>query len=1070
MTKLLSKILIFILLTLICNINSIAQSNFVLGNNVEQPSTDVWKSIKYGEIEPSLYTGTVNVSIPFYTYKDNDFEIPISFDYASNGFIPNTPEGTLGVDWRLNVGGSIAVEIRGTEDFASINYTVNDDRANIQNFRELHKKNLYKDVENLLIDGRFYPTMYCLSDFAYQPSSNWTHIPAFPKPNIYYCPNKCCGGNYECYNVYDAEPDIFHFNFMGYSGTFHMGYDNKIYVYNTNTNNKILKVEILDEALGNSVPYIINPRTVIITVADGYNYYFSPKEDNISNSITNVLSYKLDKIQATNGRQVLFSYKDVNITTYTPGYTSSVAHYKTYCEPGDSLARSYHNTNAWFSSKTSRILSSISISGNTVIDFEYKKFPLNSDVQTDTAKLYTIKVKNKDSYIIKQCYLSYKQNTVGQKYTYIDTISITGEGKYAMEYHNWNSASIPFPTIPVNDRINYDIDHWGYYNGTGNNSINFHNITQVDFDNNETIISTRRNQNAYFAQCGMLSKITYPTGGYSTFEYEAHDYSKAVKRISSNNFIPELRDSTGYCGGIRIKSIKNYLSNSKLASAKEFEYTVKEYKIISPIKPPIQPPIVPPVTPPPIVDTIIPQRITEPDTVEIIKSSGILLNMPRYGIRYSAKYIDDYDVNNVYGACSIGTVCIDENDVRITSSGLLSYGTTHIEYSKVIEKRSDGSKIEYNFTNSTMPSFANGGHDNSNTVCEGFCSMSGWQFLKGTSSIMIDPTMKFKLRNLVSPGKSLQAERGKLYRKDIFNADYVPKLLYSEIKSYDTTKILAVDKLPAYFVKEIALVPVNIENYNLLSESKIQYLDNVAVGENVSYTYNSHGQISSQTTVDSRGDTQITEFEYVTDLSNPTGIYKGMIDNNVLNYPLSEKIYKIKNGSNTGILTGGRKYTYTRPNTSKKALVRISQIEIYDNVKNTWMTDMKYQYDKYGNLLEREDRNGVKTCYVWGYDGLYPVAICENISLADAIVVLGSLDYPLMNGLSEISYLSLKNTYPSVSITRFDYQPLVGLIKVTDPSGKVTKYDYNATGKLKSITDDLNNLHNNYFYSTDNKK
>jgi YD repeat-containing protein len=150
--------------------------------------------------------------------------------------------------------------------------------------------------------------------------------------------------------------------------------------------------------------------------------------------------------------------------------------------------------------------------------------------------------------------------------------------------------------------------------------------------------------------------------------------------------------------------------------------------------------------------------------------------------------------------------------------------------------------------------------------------------------------------------------------------------------------------------------------------------------------------------------------------------------------------------------------------------VRISQIEIFDHAQNAWIVDMKYQYDKYGNLLEREDRNGVKTCYVWGYGGLHPAAICENISLANARTVLGSLDYPLSDCLGELEYLSLKSMYPSVNITKFDYKPLVGLMKITDTSGKVTQYDYNATGKLKSIRDDLNNFNSRYFYSTDNKK
>ena len=74
------------------------QSNMTLEGEIPTPSTDSWNTINYGSVGTSLYTGTVNISIPFYTYKDKDFTIPISFDYASNGHIPNQKAGILGPD------------------------------------------------------------------------------------------------------------------------------------------------------------------------------------------------------------------------------------------------------------------------------------------------------------------------------------------------------------------------------------------------------------------------------------------------------------------------------------------------------------------------------------------------------------------------------------------------------------------------------------------------------------------------------------------------------------------------------------------------------------------------------------------------------------------------------------------------------------------------------------------------------------------------------------------------------------------------------------------------------------
>lgn len=89
-----------------------AQSNFKVGGEIQIPSTDSWNFIKFGEVGANIYSGTIGLSIPFYTYKDNDFEIPITFDYSSGGFMPNSKAGIMGPGWNLNAGGCITLEIK----------------------------------------------------------------------------------------------------------------------------------------------------------------------------------------------------------------------------------------------------------------------------------------------------------------------------------------------------------------------------------------------------------------------------------------------------------------------------------------------------------------------------------------------------------------------------------------------------------------------------------------------------------------------------------------------------------------------------------------------------------------------------------------------------------------------------------------------------------------------------------------------------------------------------------------------------------------------------------------------
>ena len=81
-----------------------------------QVSPQVWQFATYGSKEQQLYTGTVSVDIPIYTYQDPDFEIPIALSYASNGYKPNQQAGTSGLSWALKAGGYITRRVVGLRD------------------------------------------------------------------------------------------------------------------------------------------------------------------------------------------------------------------------------------------------------------------------------------------------------------------------------------------------------------------------------------------------------------------------------------------------------------------------------------------------------------------------------------------------------------------------------------------------------------------------------------------------------------------------------------------------------------------------------------------------------------------------------------------------------------------------------------------------------------------------------------------------------------------------------------------------------------------------------------------
>lgn len=84
---------------------------------------------------------------------------------------------------------------------------------------------------------------------------------------------------------------------------------------------------------------------------------------------------------------------------------------------------------------------------------------------------------------------------------------------YQFEYNNRNN----FP-----QRLSLSQDHWGYYNGKSNVNI-VPNVTAYELQS-VNYNGADKEPAESFAKIGLLTKITYPTKGYTTFDYESNDY------------------------------------------------------------------------------------------------------------------------------------------------------------------------------------------------------------------------------------------------------------------------------------------------------------------------------------------------------------------------------------------------------------------------------------------------------------------------------------------------------------------------------------------------------------------
>ena len=122
--------------------------------------------------------------------------------------------------------------------------------------------------------------------------------------------------------------------------------------------------------------------------------------------------------------------------------------------------------------------------------------------------------------------------------------------------------------------------------------------------------------------------------------------------------------------------------------------------------------------------------------------------------------------------------------------------------------------------------------------------------------------------------------------------------------------------------------------------------------------------------------------------------------------------------------------------------------------------------------LEMKDNNGTPTAYLWGYNGLYPVAKITNCSLdelATAIRRYNMETTPIAGSASTYETRLRALSTSGKETTTYYYHPFVGLSKINTPDGKVISYIYNTDGKLKRIEDNEGKSVEGAYYSPDNK-
>jgi len=449
---------------------------------------------KYGDIPVGFHTAIPDVNIPLYTVEAGPLQLPISIGYHLSGLKVAEPASWVGAGWALNAGGMITRTVIGAPDEAGNSNTSE-------------------------ADGHFSNNGF--NSYLYINSQNgWMQ-------------------DYQSFasGLKDGQPDLYTFNFNGYTGKFYFR-DDRTPILVPEQDLQIIP----SFSGGRSIDYFT------VVTPDGSQYVFGNApgvSGTVPIEVTNVYSAKSGLMDAPPTSswylcKVVSADKQfaINLTYQAESYgyfTSSTFDFDKATItnspiPGVDLVKNIIQGVR---------LSQISFPNGTVTftpgsvrtDLSDATLLLDDNVNTSAVALAGIKITDGGSYC-KNYNFSYSYFTAGNTSlptAYTTGISLTTDQQRlkldaVQEVSCDGTVSVPpyqftyvAPTS-VPRRLSFGVDHWGYYNGQDNNGGLMPTVYV-----NAAPVYTGAIRDASYPQMsyGSLSQITYPTGGTTSFAGQA---------------------------------------------------------------------------------------------------------------------------------------------------------------------------------------------------------------------------------------------------------------------------------------------------------------------------------------------------------------------------------------------------------------------------------------------------------------------------------------------------------------------------------------------------------------------
>ena len=529
----LSSSLLFLVSALLISFGVSAQTDNVTSLNyapeIIPQGPDAAALGRYGEHPVSYYTGTPQINIPLFELRGRHLSLPIGLSYHAGGVRVDDLASSVGIGWALNAGGTITRSIRHLSDFG--------------------KGTMFT---GLFTGPRKMPTAITLTGDVFFENS--------PAEGLGFLDQDYFAGKL------DTEPDQFSYNFGTFSGSF---------AFDQNNEPAFKKPEFLD------ITYPTQDSDGWTVVgSDGNTYVFGSDADGCvewtdfqvsygyvpyGTSIKQATAWNLKEIISPEGEKITFQY-----TPYT--YTLQNAPSFHYMEDQNSGV-SWQGSS---SSSTTVSIDALVLTGITLELDHWKREVLFTYVNDrldmpGTQRLTLVEVYDTDLTTNNQTLVrqfEFTQDNLTNKLWLTQLKESSFKNGTWLENPAHEFQYDHYTSLPIGKNNSGQlVDYWGFFNdqplGNNNGRIPqkaYIGPAEFTFPAGGRDYYPQADKMAY----GSLTRIDYPTGGYSLFEYEPHSWSNMTM------------GTLNWGGGIRIKSIKTHSkANDPAPIERYFKYEME---------------------------------------------------------------------------------------------------------------------------------------------------------------------------------------------------------------------------------------------------------------------------------------------------------------------------------------------------------------------------------------------------------------------------------------------------------------------------------------------------------------